>query len=400
MAERGSILCISTYVKGQDFMREVARLGSEVTLLTEEKHRHADWPWESLAAFHTMPADLTPRQIINTVTYLARSRKFDRIVALDEFDMETAAVLREHMRLPGMGVTTTHFWRDKLAMRTEAASLGIRVPEFTGVFNYDELRAWMERVPAPWVLKPRTSASALGIKKLENSEQLWRTLEQLGDEQSFYILEQFVPGRVYHVDGIVNDRKVLAALAHAYGEAPMKLTHQGGVFTTRLLDRKSKLSKDLLKLHAEVVKAFRLLHGVTHTEYIVSEATEEIYFLEAAARVGGAFIADVIEASSGYNPWAEWARLEVASLRKEKYKLPDLRKDYAGSVLCLAQQETPDTSAYNDPEIVVRLNKKHHAGLIVRSQDPERVRALLESYSQRFIPDYCAVLPAPDKPTA
>ena len=180
----------------------------------------------------------------------------------------------------------------------------------------------------------------------------------------------------------------------------MQLTHQGGVFTTRLLDRKSKLSKDLLTLHAEVVKAFRLLYGVTHTEYIVSDATGEIFFLEAAARVGGAFIADVIEASSGYNPWIEWARLEVASHNKEKYRLPDLRKDYSGSVLCLARQEAPDTSAYDDPEIVVRLKKKHHAGLVVKSPDPERVRTLLESYSQRFVPDYCAVLPPPEKPTA
>jgi len=87
-------------------------------------------------------------------------------------------------------------------------------------------------------------------------------------------------------------------------------------------------------------------------------------------------------------------------MRNERYKLPKLGDDYSGSVLCLSQQETPDTSAYNDPEVVLRLNKQHHAGIVLRSPDPERIRTLLESSSERLLHDYCAVLPPPDKPTS
>jgi len=36
--------------------------------------------------------------MIHAVSYMARTVKIDRIVALDEFDMERAAELREHMR--------------------------------------------------------------------------------------------------------------------------------------------------------------------------------------------------------------------------------------------------------------------------------------------------------------
>ncbi len=97
-------------------------------------------PIEILHEFHTMPDGLTREQITNTVTYLARRRKFERIVALDEFDMHTAAHLREHMRIPGMGLTTTAYFRDKLAMRHQAKRAGILVPEFVGVLNYDDLR--------------------------------------------------------------------------------------------------------------------------------------------------------------------------------------------------------------------------------------------------------------------
>ncbi len=401
MATRPSaILCISTFEKGQAFLRECARLGCEVTLLTEDRLRDANWPHEILTGFHTMPGGMTAQQVIHTVAWMARAQHFDAIVALDEFDMETVAALREHMRLPGMGVSATSLFRDKLAMRVEAARAGIPVPEFTGVFNYDDLRAWMEAVPAPWVLKPRTQASAVGIRKAHAAEDVWRALDELGDRGSHFLLERFVPGKVFHVDGIVTDGEVLLAAAHEYGHPPMQLTHEGGVFATRLLDRDSVIAQGLTAIHLEVVEALGLERGVTHTEYIQAAETGEIYFLEAAARVGGAYIAEVIESSFGVNPWAEWARMEVAALRGERYLLPPLRNDYAGSVLCLARQAEPDTSAYEDPEVVFRVHKHHHAGVIVRSEDPARVKQLLEEYSQRFLQDFCAVMPAPDRPTA
>ena len=97
----------------------------------------------------TMPAGLTNEQITNTVTWLARGRNFDRLVALDEFDMEIVAQLREHMRIPGVGTTAIAYYRDKLAMRMGARDGGFLVPEFVRVLNYDELRDYMDRVPAP-----------------------------------------------------------------------------------------------------------------------------------------------------------------------------------------------------------------------------------------------------------
>jgi len=46
------------------------------------------------------------------------------------------------------------------------------------------------------------------------------------------------------------------------------------------------------------------------------------------------------------NPWAEWARIEVAAMHGQKYHLPELREEYAGSVICLAGQEEPGLSGY------------------------------------------------------
>lgn len=394
------ILCISTYEKGQDFLRQCAESGVKPTLLTVEKLRDADWPRDVLEDLALMPQDLTRQQILNTVSWMARGRRFDRVVALDEFDQETAACVREHWRIPGMNLSTTAFYRDKLAMRTGARAAGFLVPDFCRVLNYDELRAYMDAVPAPWLLKPRAEASALGIRKIHEPEQLWRALDELGDRQSHFLLEHFVPGDIFHVDSIVSDGKVVFSCVHQYGRPPMQVMHEGGVFTTRTVDRRSAEWRELTELNARLTPALGMVHGVTHAEYIRAHADGRYYFLEIGGRVGGAFIADLVEAATGLNLWREWARIEVADLGAEPYQLPPLREDYAGSVLCLAQTAEPDTSQFSAPEIVYRMKKHHHAGLIVRSQFPERVKELLEEYGESFARLYLAKLPPPEKPTA
>jgi hypothetical protein len=393
-------LCIASYEKGQDFLRQAAEMGVRPTLLTVDKLRGAGWPSDVLEDLVTMPPNLTREQILNTVSWMARGRRFDRIVALDEFDIETAAQIREHMRIPGMGLTTSVFYRDKLAMRMGAKENGFLVPEFCRVLNYEELREYMTRVPGPWLLKPRSEASALGIRKIGEPEQLWRALDELGDRQSHLLLERFVPGDIFHVDSIVSEGRVVFSVAHQYGRPPMQVMHEGGVFTTRTVERGSQDWEHLTGLNARLAPSFGMVRGVTHAEYIRAEADGRFYFLEIAARVGGAFIADLVEASTGINLWREWAKLEVCALRGTGYKVAPTRAEYAGSVLCLAKTAEPDTTGFDAPEIVVRMKKHHHAGLIVRSPNVGRVQELVEKYSEEFAQRFLASMPAPEKPPA
>jgi biotin carboxylase len=393
-----TILCVTSYEKGQEFIRTCKSLGCRVLLLTVEKLNGADWPRESLDGIFTMPEDLPIQGLINSVSYIARSQRIDRIVALDEFDMENVSTLREHLRLPGMGLTTVRYFRDKLAMRARAKEAGIRVPEFVHVLNYDDLIEYMRRVPAPWLLKPRSQASGIGMKKIHSPEELWPWLDQLGDQQSNYLLEHFVPGKVYHVDSIASERKVVFAEVHAYGTPPLTTSHEGGVFTTSTVREDAAEFEELQSLNRQVLDDLGFVRGVTHAEFLKSDADGQFYFLEVAARVGGAYITDVIEAATGINLWREWARLEVGA-GKEPYQLPATRSEYAAVILSLARQEQPDTLSYNDPEIVYRISKYHHAGLILRAADRARLETLLASYAQRFQRDFLATQPVPDKPT-
>ena len=393
-----TILCLASYFKGTEFLVACKRAEATVLLMTRDKLRDAAWPHDSIDEIFYMPSLSTFPDIIYSVSYLARSRIIDQVIPLDDYDVLTAAELREHLRLPGMGATAARYVRDKLAMRQGAGDAGLPVPRFKHVLHHHQLYEFMRDVPGPWLLKPRGEAGAMGIKQINSYDDLWRWLEQLGDEQSNFLLEEFIIGDVYHVDSIVWDGEVIFAAPHQYGKPPIQVAHQGGVFMSRSLDPESNVGRALIVQNAAVLEALGMRQGVAHTEFIRSEVDGKYYFVETAGRVGGASISDLIEQASGINLWAEWCRLELAALQGVEYQLPTVREGYAGILVCLARQQYPDMSSYDDPEVVWRMQKEHHAGVIVRSDDPERVEALLERYAIRFGEDFLAVAPPLDKP--
>jgi biotin carboxylase len=237
----------------------------------------------------------------------------------------------------------------------------------------------------------------MGIKQILHADELWPLLEQLGDQQSFYVLEQYIAGDVYHIDSIVTNGEVVFASVHRYGQPPLDVV-QGGVFITQTVANESPVATVLLAMNRALIGAFGMSTGVTHAEFIYSPVTLQSYFLEVAARVGGAYIDRVVEFATGLNLWAEWARLEVTSARKMPYNLPSRKSDYAGLVLCLAREQQPDLSAYQAPEIAYRVSKPYHAGLIVASSEQDRVDNLLRAFSQRFAQDFLTVQPPLERP--
>jgi biotin carboxylase len=423
-----NVICLATYFKGADFIRECKRLGCNVILITKEKMLQEDWPRDSLDDLIAVPNDAGPPLMIDLAAFIARKVKPDRVVALEEFDVVTAALIREHFCLPGMSSSTAKTFRDKYRMAEAAKTVGVDLPEFVPLINPGDIGSFMERVPPPWIVKPRSDVSAIGIRKVNEPAEVWRLIdemnarENLRERASYYLLAQFIPGEVFHVDSIVGDGRVLFAGANRYGRPPLEVAHGGGAYVSRTVAHRTENEKKLFAINRKLVKALKLDCGAAHAEFIKSDADGKFYFLEIAARVGGAYIADVLEAASGLNLWREWARMEVGARGQQEpaagagetadhqsglkldhkgglrnIKLKPLRNEYAGIVLSLSKQEHPDTSAYNDPEIVYLVKKRHHAGLIVRSEKLERVEELLTQYTARFADDFVAVVPPLEK---
>ncbi|MGE0494807.1 MAG: ATP-grasp domain-containing protein [Vulcanimicrobiota bacterium] len=393
-----TFLCLSNYVKGELLLEECRELGVRTVLLTQEKLKDAQgWPdcidetfyINDLGRLH----DLTL-----AVSYLARSRDFDGVIPLDDYAVETAAHLREHLRCPGMGASTARYFRDKLAMRVRAKEAGLNVPAFVHALNHRKIDAFTREASPPWMIKPRSEAGSVQIKKIEDAASLWKAVHSLGDRQSFHLIETYVPGEVFHVDSAVWDRQVVFSVGHRYWRPPFNVWNEGGVFMTERVATHDPLSEELLEANRVAIQAMGLVRGVTHVEFIRAHHDGKLYFLELAARVGGAHIDRLVEAQTGINLWREWARLESAYVRGEEYRVEPTRDLHGGLLLCLSKQECPDLSSFDDPEVSWKLASGYHAGIVLAGSDSDRVHHLMEAYRQRVESDILAIAPPTSKP--
>lgn len=397
-----TFFCISCYFKGGPFLRACKEAGNTVYLLTMKKLEHEAWPKDHIDEMFFMETDSNePAALGNLGKALAgflRDRPIDRIVALDDFDVEKAAYLREEFRIPGMGQTTARFFRDKLAMRVRAKNAGVSVPAFSDLFNNQKLAEFSDRVQYPCLIKPRGEASATGIQKVHSREELWAAVHALGDKRPGYLVEQFRPGDVYHTDSISVDGKIVFCQVSRYLDTPFEVAHGGGIFRSVSVPYQEEDAVRLRSLTANVMKAFNMQFSASHTEFI-KLPNGEFVFLETASRVGGAHLAEMVEAATGVSLWAEWARLETAMATDTTYKLPQRRFDQAGIIVSLSRFERPDMSPFNDPEVVWRMDKKQHVGVIVAADNAGRVRQLLDKYASIVADRYHAAAPAPPKST-
>lgn len=402
--EEKTIVCISCYYKGYDFMDEMKRLGNKIILVTSENLKEKNWPWHAIDEVFYMP-ELKPsvwnlEHLIQGFSHLMQTRKVDAVVALDDYDVEKAALVRETFRIPGMGQTTHRYFRDKLAMRQKAKDSGINVPEFTAVFNNDEVNQFIEKTPAPWVLKPRSEASASGIKKITTKEQLWEALDALGEERHLFLLESFKPGDVYHVDSLTFNKEIVFNSASKYLAPPMQVSHEGGVFRSKTLGRYSDEFKSLEHINAKVLSSFGLLNGATHTEFIRSKDDGKWYFLETSSRVGGAHIPDLVEASSSINIWREWSRIEDALLKGKPYEVSKPTGYYSGLIVALIKDKEPDYNEFECDEVVKFLPIDYHVGIVYKSNDSAIVQERLDYAAEKIQAGLLNILPPKGKPTS
>ncbi len=403
MAQPLSFLCIATYFKGEAFLKACKALGNTVYLLTDKKLADQPWPHDAIDEIFYLPANDNSTanldKMLLGLAHTMRSRTIDRVVALDDFDVEKGALVRETFRIDGMGQTTARYFRDKLAMRMRASAAGIRVPAFSPLFHDQTITDFLRATEAPWLIKPRSEASATGIRKVHSLDEAWQVIHALGDLRHNYLIEQFRPGSVFHVDSLSRDGEAVFTRASQYLATPMEVAHGGGVFRTGTLPVDAPEAQALYAINNRVLEAFGMRHSASHSEYIKGDHDGELYFLETASRVGGAHIAEMVEAASGVNLWAEWAKLETAIARDEVYTPPVAEPGQAGLIVSLARQQWPDLSGFTEPEIWWRMHKEYHVGLIIKSSDRARIHQLLDDYMGRIYATFHASAPVPERPT-
>ena len=100
------------------------------------------------------------------------------------------------------------------------------------------------------MLKPRSDVSAIGIRKVETADEVWRAIEELNQREvlreraSYHVLARFIPGEVYHVDSLVTDGRVAFAGVNKYGRPPLQVAHGGGAYISQTIPHNSAEKKN------------------------------------------------------------------------------------------------------------------------------------------------------------
>lgn len=243
-------------------------------------------------------------EVVAHLHRLCGSRPVARIVHGTEDDILRIARVRDRYDIPGLTEADALTFRDKHRMKVAAAA-GVRTPDFLAPESAGDAVAFADRAGWPVVVKPRLSFGSRGVEIVTDAAALHRLIDERGLDD--LLVEEYVPGRVFHVDGFMSGGKVLVAVPSRYVNDCLSFTDGSSLGSVQLDD--GPLA-DRLRRFTEQCVAVLPATGPTpfHLEVFQHERTGELYFCEIAARLGGGHIYETLTAALGRNPVELWFR--------------------------------------------------------------------------------------------
>ncbi|MFF1925211.1 acetyl-CoA carboxylase biotin carboxylase subunit family protein [Streptomyces sp. NPDC058221] len=230
---------------------------------------------------------------------------FDAVFAQSEFDLLTAAAVREQLSVPGPGVQATRLFRDKPRMKEAVAEAGLRVPRFVSVTSVAQVVEFARTCGGAVVAKPRAGAASGGVVVIEPGTDPAAALAGL--DLAEYEAEEHVSGPIWHVDGLRHRGRTCFQLSSQYIGTCFGFTRGEPLASVVRLDEKADLIGEFAGL---CLDALDLRDGPFHLEVI--DSADGPVFLEVGARVGGGEIPFVLHDVYGVDLVGDWLRVVIA----------------------------------------------------------------------------------------
>ncbi|MFJ4963934.1 hypothetical protein ACIP6P_16020 [Streptomyces sp. NPDC088729] len=256
-----------------------------VTLLTRPGRGRDVRPEDAVTVVHT--DTYSEREVLSTVPALAAGAPVDAVVSLSEWTLLPAARLREALGVCGPGWSRMEPLRDKVRMKEYFAARGVRTPEFTAIGRPGDAAGLLERHGAV-VLKPVDSMGSAGVHLVGSRSELRRLDREGLSAGSRYEAEEFIDGRLFHIDSVVDRGSALVATASTMLD-PDTVFPAGGVCRSVLLDDGPERDT-VLAFNDQVLGAIPWFSGVTHLQLFLDRAGQPV-FCEIGGRPGGGGIA-------------------------------------------------------------------------------------------------------------
>jgi hypothetical protein len=266
------------------------------------------------------------------VCSLFKKSPFARIIAPDEIDILRAAHLRELLGIEGQSVQSARAFQDKLLMKELIRQAGLPVPYFQKIKTLGDIQNFINTYGTPVVVKPSIGTGCQGILIIHNAQEVNRLdALQIFSSPHDVMIESFVEGKMYHIDGLMREGELLCVWPFVYLHPAINILH-GEYASSCMLSPDTPLTPLLNQYATEVLKALPTPQGMAfHLEVFVTEKEQEIIFCEIACRVGGKGVNQAWEASFQIDLKREFLTLQCG-LSGSPVKMPSRPRVISGEV--------------------------------------------------------------------
>lgn len=281
-------------------------VGRDVILITPEKRatQYGDWAGKTVPLARYEPGG----ELECVALRLAREHRIERIVVLGEYDIVRAAQLQRLLGLPGQSVESAIAFRDKSVMKRHVSTAGIPVADFAAATSPLDVIEFVERVGFPVVAKPFAGWASAGTVVLRDRAQMEAILSRESEIRG--LVEAFVPGPMYHVDGFVHRGQAVFMSTFRYVN-DMLAFHEGEHSLSVQLDEGNPLARRLEDFTRAVLAAMPALEAAPFHLEVFHTPDDRIVFNEIASRTGGSLICDVIARSHGVHLAKVWIEFQL-----------------------------------------------------------------------------------------
>jgi D-alanine-D-alanine ligase len=238
-----------------------------------------------LAALNRRGVDAHAFDPLDRPLQALRSEGFDRVwIALHgpggEDGTMQGALEWAGVPYTGSGVLASALTMDKLKTKRVVVGAGYAAPEYAVLSKEADLRAALERIGLPMMVKPASQGSSVGMTKVKAAEELPRAFAEAHAIDPIVFAEAFVTGDEYTVSILQGD--VLPSIrilpATEFYDYEAKYFRDD----TQYFCPSGLSQKDEAELQAAALAAFKVTdcHGWGRVDFMRDRATNRFYFIE------------------------------------------------------------------------------------------------------------------------
>ena len=297
----------------REFVRALHAVGARVTGIGERPKESLDPELRHWLTHYEQIGNVTSDDQVERVVRFVQSKvQVDRLEAVVEAHVLTAARVREKCGIPGTSVKTTFLCRDKPAMKEALRAAGVPCAQSIGSDDPEEIKAFVAKIGFPVIVKPRDAAGASGTWRADNGPELDRAMGAAGVGRGKGVaVEEFIEGHEGFYDTISIGGRVAHEFATHYYPGVLEAMRTRWIspqfITTNRIGAEGY--GEVKAMGQKVITALGIGTSATHMEWFAGP--KGLKFSEIGCRPPGVRAWDLYAAANDFDIYREWAMAVV-----------------------------------------------------------------------------------------